>query len=442
MWDTRLHKTAWEVDRLRTSAAALERVFAVMPDRITPGMSEREISRAFSIAQLEQGAHEVGPHGSVASMDRGLFGGPTERRWDASNLLYLDGAPIIDGYWADYCRTYATRPATASERSGYERVLSGLDAALEAFHPGCSAADLGRAMRKAMGVDPAAVGFGRFGHGIGLHVPEPPSLHPEDPTVLRPGFTFCIEPTVCHDGINYVVEETYVVTGDGLERISPPAPGRSSSCEPRQRGRGFGASAVDRARELHRQPELAFAEHRTAAAVVANPPASAYLTGRRRRDRRAGPAGQVHALAHAPAARGHGRPALDEADDGRPDSSTVPGVTTPAVTTATSRSCWRCSRFSRRYRHGPGRSSLLQPAEETDQVAAALIATGKTEAADVALGLDLDSAWRRAVGRRRRGSGAARRVRRSGHRRSGECWVRTAVDAVSAAAASSSASGT
>ena len=79
-----------------------------MPDRIRPGMTEREISRQFSIAQLEFGAHEVGPHGSVARMDRGLFGGPTEAVWSADDLLYLDGAPIVDGYWADYCRTFAS----------------------------------------------------------------------------------------------------------------------------------------------------------------------------------------------------------------------------------------------------------------------------------------------------------------------------------------------
>jgi Xaa-Pro aminopeptidase len=79
-------------------------------------------------------------------------------------------------------------------------------------------------MAAAMDIAPHDVGFGRFGHGIGLHVPEPPSLHADDPTPLEAGFTVCIEPTVVHAGVNYVVEEEYILTAAGLERLSPAAP--------------------------------------------------------------------------------------------------------------------------------------------------------------------------------------------------------------------------
>jgi Xaa-Pro aminopeptidase len=79
-------------------------------------------------------------------------------------------------------------------------------------------------MASAMDIAPGDVGFGRFGHGIGLHVPEPPSLHGDDPTPLEDGFTLCVEPALEHAGLNFVVEEEHVVRSAGFERLSPPAP--------------------------------------------------------------------------------------------------------------------------------------------------------------------------------------------------------------------------
>jgi len=224
VWDLRLRKSAWEVERMRAAAAVLGRAYELLRERLRPGMTEREIARDFSIAQLEAGAHEVGPFGIVAGVDRGLFGFPTDRRWEAGDLLYVDGAAIVDGYWSDFCRTFATRPVRPHERAGYTRARAGLEAAA-ALHPlGRTAGEVGHAMAAAMEIAPSAVGFGRFGHGIGLDVPEPPSLHAADTTRLEQGFTICIEPAVVHEGLNFVVEEEHLVTDAGFERITPAAP--------------------------------------------------------------------------------------------------------------------------------------------------------------------------------------------------------------------------
>lgn len=224
VWRRRLVKSEWELGRMRTASQALDRAYAKVLPQLRTGLTEREISRLFSIAQLEEGAHEVGPHGVVAGPDRGLFGGPTDKVWEADDLLYLDGAVIIDGYWSDYCRTVAARPVTPAERAGYARVRAGLEAGIATCADGVTAALVGTRMSEAMDIAPDEVGFGRFGHGIGLHVPEPPSLHAGDPSTIGHGFTLCIEPAVVHEGVNYVVEEEHVVTAGGLQRISPPAP--------------------------------------------------------------------------------------------------------------------------------------------------------------------------------------------------------------------------
>ncbi|HKG38712.1 MAG TPA: Xaa-Pro peptidase family protein [Conexibacter sp.] len=224
VWDLRLRKGAWEVERMRAASAVLERAYDLLREQLRPGMTEREIAHRFSVAQLEAGAHEVGPFAVVAGTDRGFFGFPTERRWDAGELLYLDGAAIVDGYWSDFCRTFAARPAQPHERDGYARARAGLEAAIALEPLGRTAGEIGFAMAEAMDIAPSDVGFGRFGHGIGLDVPEPPSLHAADATRLDAGFTICIEPAVVHEGLNFVVEEEHLVTDGGFERLTPPAP--------------------------------------------------------------------------------------------------------------------------------------------------------------------------------------------------------------------------
>jgi Xaa-Pro aminopeptidase len=224
VWDLRLRKSAWEVERMRAASAVLERAYELLREQLRPGMTEREIARRFSIAQLEAGTDEVGPFGIVAGIDRGLFGFPTERRWEEDDLLYVDGASIVDGYWCDYCRTFAARPPRPHERDGYARARAGLEAAVALQPLGMTAGEVGHAMAAAMDIAPSAVGFGRFGHGIGLDVPEPPSLHAADDTRLERGFTICVEPAVVHEGLNFVVEEEHLVTESGFERLTPPAP--------------------------------------------------------------------------------------------------------------------------------------------------------------------------------------------------------------------------
>lgn len=224
VWSLRLRKSEWELGRMREASRILENAYSLLRDQLKPGMTERDIARRFSIAQLEAGAHDVGHFAVVVGIDHGLFGFPTERVWDADDLLYLDGAAIVDGYWSDYCRIFAAREVGPQERAGYARVRTALDEASSSGRAGQTAGELGTIMASAMDIAPGDVGFGRFGHGIGLHVPEPPSLHADDSTPLEEGSTLCIEPAVAHTGLNFVVEEEHVVTDTGFERLTPMAP--------------------------------------------------------------------------------------------------------------------------------------------------------------------------------------------------------------------------
>jgi Xaa-Pro aminopeptidase len=186
-------------------------------------MSEREIHSILAAASFTHGAHRLGYMMAVAGVERGLFGDPTERRWQKGDVLFVDGGVVVDGYWADYCRMYTAGPPTPSQRDDYDRAVRALDAAV-ALDAAPAASSLGRAIASALDLPPERVGFGRFGHGIGLYMPEPPSVHPDDATPLEDGMVLCVEPAYLGPTGNYVVEEEYVVSNGRLNRISPAAP--------------------------------------------------------------------------------------------------------------------------------------------------------------------------------------------------------------------------
>jgi Xaa-Pro aminopeptidase len=223
IWAARLRKSAWEIERMRTASDILERAFADLHAELRPGMSEREIHNVLAAASFTHGAHRLGYTMAVAGVERGLFGDPTERRWRKGEVLFVDGGVVADGYWADYCRMYTAGPPTPSQRNDYARAVRALDAAV-ALDAVPTASSLGHAIGSALDLPPGSVGFGRFGHGIGLYMPEPPSLHPDDPTSLEDGTVLCVEPAYLGATGNYVVEEEHVVSQGRLSRISPEAP--------------------------------------------------------------------------------------------------------------------------------------------------------------------------------------------------------------------------
>ena len=118
---------------------------------------------------------------------------------------------------------YSVGAPTPSQRDDYARAVRALDAAV-ALDAVPTAGSLGRAIGSALNLPPGGVGFGRFGHGIGFYMPEPPSLHQDDPTPLDEGVVLCLEPAYLGSTGNYVVEEEHVISNGRLSRISPEAP--------------------------------------------------------------------------------------------------------------------------------------------------------------------------------------------------------------------------
>ena len=100
------------------------------------------------------------------------------------------------------------------------------EAGLQKIKPGCSCSDISNSMMeilKKSGLKSNSVG--RMGHGLGLQVTEPPSIHSDDKTILRENMIITIEPCFEYLPRKMIVhEENIIVHRGGAELITKRTP--------------------------------------------------------------------------------------------------------------------------------------------------------------------------------------------------------------------------
>jgi Xaa-Pro aminopeptidase len=127
-------------------------------------------------------------------------------------------------------RTYAIALLPAKMEEAYAHAVSVLRAIEAGIRPGAVAGDLYEAGLAVAKATPYAANFmgppgynTKFiGHGVGIEVDEIPFIMKGAPTVLAPGMVFALEPKFVFPGEGAVgLENTYLVTGDGFEKLTP-----------------------------------------------------------------------------------------------------------------------------------------------------------------------------------------------------------------------------
>jgi len=223
LWRLRRRKSRFEVERLREAARILALAFERFEQRAEPGATEQELQRLFASEAASAGADRVAYTAVLADTATGSLGGASRRRWEPGKLLLFDAGIVVEGYWADFGRVYAARSATEPQQAAYRALVEALASGREAARPGIAARELAAALSDRSAADGRA--YGRVGHGVGLDLTEPPSLHADDPTPLDEGMTICIEPNGYTEEIGYLAaEEEIVLTDTGSELLSPSFP--------------------------------------------------------------------------------------------------------------------------------------------------------------------------------------------------------------------------
>ncbi|SEG70042.1 Xaa-Pro aminopeptidase [Bosea lathyri] len=223
----RVLKSAAEVSRIRHICQIAGQAFHDLPSFVNVGDSEREICRKFAADLLLKGADKA-PYTSIGSGQGGydsIIMGPTDRRVAVGDVLMLDTGARYGGYFCDFDRNFSFGRPTDEVRRVNEALWLATEAGIQAARPGRTAADVFKAQATVLSRYGFDVGnVGRFGHGLGKVLTEPPSNAPSDQTVLKPGMVLTIEPSAMFgNGRIMAHEEDLVITEDAANLLTPRA---------------------------------------------------------------------------------------------------------------------------------------------------------------------------------------------------------------------------
>jgi Xaa-Pro aminopeptidase len=228
----RIVKSPLEVEQIRTACEVGAFGCAAARELMVPGVSEAEVSGAVEGRMYGKGVGYngvrrargycfamSGPNSAVAWRPFCIASARKLERGDVV-LLELDG--FADGYFFDVTRTMSVGASTPRAQEIWGIVDEALDAALNTIKPGTPAGELTRVARQVIIDRGHGVHFMHpVGHGVGLQLHEPPSLHPQSQELLEEGMTLAIEPAIyIQDWGGVRLEETVTVTKGGYESLS------------------------------------------------------------------------------------------------------------------------------------------------------------------------------------------------------------------------------
>lgn len=214
----RMVKTPEEVEYMRQAAAITGRARQRLFREVAPGMTERDVVRRLRALILDEGGDRTSFVHLTADLPVSQTQFHLDRPLKRGGLLYIDTGAYVRNYTIDYARFATLGPANSEQIRGHSVLLEANRRMTEALRPGLTCAELheiGAEVIEESGFEVAPVG--RMGHGQGIQLTEPPSVSPDDQTVLEEGMIISTEPEV---GLNLLWEDVHVITGDGSEQLT------------------------------------------------------------------------------------------------------------------------------------------------------------------------------------------------------------------------------
>lgn len=231
LWSMRRIKSETEIKYMKKSADIVNRARQKCFQQISAGMTYRDIGRLFYRLTIEEGADSPSfvilaswPQDNVAAKDFALHrlllpDVPTAK----GEALFFDGGAYVHVYTVDYNR-WGVFGSASPKMTKYHNIARDVSKRMgEALKVGATCSDIFKVARRELrnaGAYSEQIFAGRMGHGQGMLWTEPPSIAPEDMTVLEPGTVVSTEPFAVGESLWIAWEDTWVVREDGAELLT------------------------------------------------------------------------------------------------------------------------------------------------------------------------------------------------------------------------------
>jgi Xaa-Pro aminopeptidase len=231
-------KSAAEIELLRESCKWANLAHTLLQRYTRVGITETEVETRASNEATHAMLDAIGPvyraqspyyDGAMAGY-RGQIGrNAAIPHAHGNNLVFQAGDVLVTGasapvwgYHSELERTMVIGTPSDEQRRMFDHMVALQDIAFDAIRPGARCADVDLAVRAYYDAHDLWDNWRHHvGHAIGMRYHEGPFLDRGDPTEIRPGMVFTVEPGLYAAGLGgFRHSDTVAVTGDGLDFLT------------------------------------------------------------------------------------------------------------------------------------------------------------------------------------------------------------------------------
>jgi Xaa-Pro dipeptidase len=230
--DLYLRKTPEEIAAIRLANEVANIGLQVFLDNLQPGITEAEVAAAVESIIYRQIGRDGIFHARAWAMvqsgpnsaDAGRFNRSTGRHLEAGDLVLIELATCVNGYWSDLSRTAPVGGPKPAAVPILELARSAQQAAIDGLRPGVSAGQIDALARDRIAAQGLAAFFTHHtGHHVGFRYHDPGFIiAPGESAALEAGMVVTIEPGIYipERGAGARIEDNVLITESGHEVLS------------------------------------------------------------------------------------------------------------------------------------------------------------------------------------------------------------------------------
>ena len=227
VWSLRKIKSDLEIKNIEKICSITSKVFDNLINKISLGMSEREIATIFKKDLINNGIDYI-MYLSCASGINGynqIICNPSEKKIGDGDILIIDTGSTLNGYYCDFDRNFGFGNINQKSLDAYNKLWNATEKTLEIIKPGISCKEVYESLSKNLFSNNVKSKVGRMGHGFGLQLTEPPSIMIDDNTILEKNMILALEPSIeIENGLILVHEENVLITENGNRLLTTRTP--------------------------------------------------------------------------------------------------------------------------------------------------------------------------------------------------------------------------